>query len=107
MASAARPRRQEILSPEAPYVVLRCRLGAGSYFHIPFLHMEDTGSPGCHGRSPTPRPGSILFRHVVVRPSNITLQDHPTCTVLDKYVAYEDKVCAGHLGKTASFWLSV
>ena len=38
---------------------------------------------------------------------NITLQDPPTRTILEKYVAYEEKVRAGHLGKTATFWLSV
>jgi hypothetical protein len=35
------------------------------------------------------------------------LQDQSTLTMLDKYAAYEDKVRAGHLGKTATFWLSV
>ena len=38
---------------------------------------------------------------------NITLQDPPTRTILEKYVAYEEKVRAGHLGKTATFWLSM
>ena len=38
---------------------------------------------------------------------NITLQDPPTRTIIEKYVAYEEKVRAGHLGKTATFWLSV
>ena len=38
---------------------------------------------------------------------NITLQDPPIRTILEKYVAYEEKVRAGHLGKTATFWLSV
>ena len=54
------------------YVVLRCRLGAGSYFHIPFLHMEDTGSPGCHGRRRRwrflPVQSMAFFRHSVFRP---------------------------------------
>ena len=38
---------------------------------------------------------------------NIALQDPCTTTILEKYVAYEDKVQAGHLGKTAVYWLSV
>jgi len=38
---------------------------------------------------------------------DIVLQDPSTLTILEKYVTYEDKVRAGHLGKTATFWLSV
>lgn len=30
-----------------------------------------------------------------------------TLVILENYVAYENKVRAGHLGKTATFWLSV
>jgi hypothetical protein len=35
------------------------------------------------------------------------LQDQSTLTMVGKYTTYEDKVRAGHLGKTATFWLSV
>ncbi|XP_063959228.1 uncharacterized protein LOC135154916 [Lytechinus pictus] len=35
------------------------------------------------------------------------MQDASTSTMLEKYVTYEDKVRKGHLGKTATFWLSV
>lgn len=38
---------------------------------------------------------------------DLALQDPFTLTILEKYVAYEDKVRAGHLGKTATFWISV
>lgn len=38
---------------------------------------------------------------------DLALQDPSTLTVLEKYVAYEDKVRTRHLGKTATFWLSV
>jgi len=38
---------------------------------------------------------------------DITLQDPSTLTVLEKYVSYEARVRSGHLGKTATFWLSV
>ena len=41
------------------------------------------------------------------KPLNIIFQDHPTFSVLEKYVAYEGKVRASHLGKTDTFWLSV
>ena len=35
------------------------------------------------------------------------LQDPDTLTIIEQYAAYEDKVRAGHLGKTAVFWMSV
>lgn len=35
------------------------------------------------------------------------LQDFATITVFDKYVTYKEKVRKGHLGRTATFWLSV
>ena len=38
---------------------------------------------------------------------NIALQDRDTCAILAKYTAYEDKVRAGHLGKTAAFWITI
>ena len=38
---------------------------------------------------------------------NHAMHDQSTCTILGKYQAYEDKVRAGHLGKTATFWISV
>ena len=38
---------------------------------------------------------------------HLALQDPSTLAILQKYVAYEDKVRKGHLGKTARFWLSV
>ena len=38
---------------------------------------------------------------------NHAIHDSSTCIILDKYQAHEDKVCAGHLGKTATFWISV
>ena len=38
---------------------------------------------------------------------NHAMHDPSTCIILDKYQAYEDKVRAGHLGKTATFWISV
>lgn len=34
------------------------------------------------------------------------LSDSSTLTLIDKYCTYEDKVLKGHLGKTASFWMS-
>ena len=36
-----------------------------------------------------------------------TLQDPSTFTILEKYVTFEEKVHAGLLGKTATFWLNV
>ena len=38
---------------------------------------------------------------------NHAMHDPSTCIILDKCQAYEDKVCAGHLGKTVTFWISV
>lgn len=38
---------------------------------------------------------------------NVALQDPSVIELLDKYTAYEEKVRAGHLGKTAVFWMSV
>ena len=38
---------------------------------------------------------------------NAVMEDPSTVNILAKYVAYEDKVRANHLGKTAAFWLSV
>ena len=38
---------------------------------------------------------------------NIALQDRDACAILAKYTAYEDKVRAGHLGKTAAFWITI
>ena len=37
----------------------------------------------------------------------LVLQDQSTVTILQNYVAYEDKVESGHLGKTATFWMRV
>ena len=37
----------------------------------------------------------------------ITLEDPSALTVLERYVSYEAQVRNGHLGKTATFWLSV
>ena len=37
----------------------------------------------------------------------LVLQDPSTLTILERYVIFEDKVHAGLLGKTATFWLSV
>ena len=34
---------------------------------------------------------------------DLALQDPSTLTILQKYVAYEDRVRDGHLGKTATF----
>ncbi len=34
------------------------------------------------------------------------LQDQSTLSVIRKYMAFEEKVQKGHLGKTAIFWLS-
>lgn len=50
----------------------------------------------------------LILVHTCRRESlDIALQDPSTLAILEKYVAYEDKVCAGHLSKTAIFWLSV
>ena len=38
---------------------------------------------------------------------NITFQDSSILTIQEKYVAYEEKMRAGHLGKTATFWFRV
>ncbi|CAH1773854.1 unnamed protein product [Owenia fusiformis] len=38
---------------------------------------------------------------------DFALKDPSTLTILEKYVSYEDKVRDGHLGKTATFWMSV
>ena len=38
---------------------------------------------------------------------NHAMHDPSTCIILDKYQAYEDKVCAAHLGKAVTFWISV
>ena len=38
---------------------------------------------------------------------NHAMYDPSTSIILEKYQAYEDKVRAGHLGKTATFWISV
>ena len=38
---------------------------------------------------------------------DLALKDPSTLDILKKYEAYENKVRAGHLGKTATFWLSV
>ena len=38
---------------------------------------------------------------------NHAMHDSSTCIILDKYQAHEDKVCVGHLGKTATMWISV
>ena len=38
---------------------------------------------------------------------NLAQKDPSTLDILKKYEAYENKVRAGHLGKTATFWLSV
>ena len=38
---------------------------------------------------------------------DITLHDPSVVSILQKYMTYEDKVCNGHLGKTAMFWFSV
>ena len=38
---------------------------------------------------------------------DITLQDASTLTILERYVSYKAWVRKGHLGKTATFWLSV
>ncbi|KAK3700755.1 hypothetical protein QZH41_010937 [Actinostola sp. cb2023] len=38
---------------------------------------------------------------------DLALQDPSTITILEKYVAYQEQVRAGHLGKTATFWLSI
>ena len=37
----------------------------------------------------------------------LVLQDPSTLIMLERYVIFEDKVHAGFLGKTATFWLSV
>lgn len=37
----------------------------------------------------------------------LALKDNSTLALVNKYVAYEDRVRDGHLGKTATFWLSV
>ena len=38
---------------------------------------------------------------------NAVIDDPSTLELLDKYIAYEDKVRDGHIGKTAVFWISV
>ena len=38
---------------------------------------------------------------------DLVSQDPATLTILDKYTTYEDRVRNGHLGKTATFWMSV
>lgn len=38
---------------------------------------------------------------------DFALQNLSTFTILDKHLSNEDKVHAGHLGKTTTFWLSV
>ena len=38
---------------------------------------------------------------------DITLQDPSTLTILERYASYEARVRKDHLGKTATFWLSV
>lgn len=38
---------------------------------------------------------------------DITLQDPSTLIILERYASYEARVRKGHLGKTATFWLSV
>ena len=38
---------------------------------------------------------------------DLTLQDPSTLTILERYTSYENQVRNGHLGKTATFWLSV
>ena len=38
---------------------------------------------------------------------DLALQDPSTLTILERYVSYEDRVRNGHLGKIATFWLSV
>lgn len=37
----------------------------------------------------------------------LALQDDSTLSIIKHYLKYQDKVCKGHLGKTAMFWLSV
>ena len=34
------------------------------------------------------------------------IKDPMTLNVIEKYIQYENKVCTGHLGKTAVYWLS-
>ena len=38
---------------------------------------------------------------------DLALQDPSTLTILERYASYENQVRNGHLGKTATFWLSV
>lgn len=38
---------------------------------------------------------------------DLTLQDRSTIALLEKYMAYKQRVRNGHLGKTARFWVSV
>ena len=38
---------------------------------------------------------------------DLALQDPSTLTILERYASYEERVCSGHLGKTARFWLSM
>ena len=38
---------------------------------------------------------------------DLVSQDPATLTILEKYTTYEDRVRNGHLGKTATFWMSV
>ena len=38
---------------------------------------------------------------------DLVLQDPSTLTILERYASYENQVRNGHLGKTATFWLSV
>lgn len=48
-----------------------------------------------------------LFQDCDRKNLDLSLQDLATTTVLENYVAYEEKVRNGHLGKTAQFWISV
>ena len=36
-----------------------------------------------------------------------TIEDKSVNVVLQKYLAYENSVCSGYLGKTAAFWMAV
>ena len=38
---------------------------------------------------------------------DLVSRDPATLTILEKYTTYEDRVRNGHLGKTATFWMSV
>ena len=50
---------------------------------------------------------SNLFQNICEQNLNHVLQDQNISNMINRYKAYQEKVRDGHLGKTASFWISV